>query len=53
VFVGSGLWWLFLSASVASMRGRLSGTRLRSINRASGAAIVAFGLYALSTLIAR
>jgi threonine/homoserine/homoserine lactone efflux protein len=53
VFVGSAIWWLFLSAGVASMRGRLSGEWMRSINRASGAAIVAFGLYALSTLLAR
>jgi threonine/homoserine/homoserine lactone efflux protein len=53
VFVGSAIWWLFLSAGVASMRGRLSGEWMRSINRASGAAIVGFGLYALSTLLAR
>jgi len=51
VFAGSGLWWLFLSASVASMRHRLGGGWMRAVNRLSGAAIVAFGLYALSTAV--
>jgi threonine/homoserine/homoserine lactone efflux protein len=53
VFIGSALWWLFLSSSVARVRHRLSGGWMRSINRASGAAIVAFGLYTLATLLAR
>ncbi len=53
VFVGSGLWWLFLSALAASMRRRVRGGWMRAVNRASGAAIVGFGLYALSTLLGR
>ncbi|MBV8281958.1 MAG: LysE family transporter [Candidatus Eremiobacteraeota bacterium] len=53
VFVGSGLWWLFLSALAASMRKRVRSGWMRAVNRASGAAIVGFGLYALSTLLGR
>jgi threonine/homoserine/homoserine lactone efflux protein len=53
VFVGSALWWLFLSSSVALMRHRISGRSMQIINRLSGGSIVAFGLYALSTLMAR
>jgi threonine/homoserine/homoserine lactone efflux protein len=51
VFVGSGLWWLLLSASVARMRHRVGDGWMRAINRLSGGLIVAFGLYALSTLV--
>ena len=51
VFVGSGLWWLFLSSSVAHMRHRVSDDWMQGINRLSGGLIVAFGLYALSTLV--
>jgi threonine/homoserine/homoserine lactone efflux protein len=53
VFVGSGLWWLFLSSSVALMRHRISIGSMQAINRFSGGMLVAFGLYALSTLVAR
>jgi len=53
VFIGSALWWLFLSSSVAWMRHRLSGEWMQTINRLSGGAIVVFGLYSLSTLLAR
>lgn len=51
VFIGSGFWWLFLSTSVSLMRHRLSDGWMRTVNRLSGAAIVVFGLYALSTLL--
>jgi threonine/homoserine/homoserine lactone efflux protein len=51
VFVGSGLWWLFLSTAVAMMRHRVGDSWMRAINRISGGSIVAFGLYALSTLL--
>jgi threonine/homoserine/homoserine lactone efflux protein len=53
VFVGSALWWLFLSTSVALMRHRISDSWMRAINRLSGGGIVAFGLYSLSTLLPR
>lgn len=48
VFFGSALWWLLLSNGVALFRHRLGQTWMRSINRVSGAMIVAFGLYALA-----
>ncbi len=53
VFVGSALWWLFLSTSVALMRHRIGDSWMRAINRLSGGGIVAFGLYSLSTLLPR
>ncbi|HEX4585131.1 MAG TPA: LysE family transporter [Burkholderiaceae bacterium] len=53
VFVGSGLWWLFLSTAAARMRHRVSDSWMRAINRLSGGTIVLFGLYALSTLLPR
>ena len=53
VFVGSALWWLFLSTSVALMRHRVSNSWMQAINRLSGGGIVAFGLYSLSTLLPR
>jgi threonine/homoserine/homoserine lactone efflux protein len=53
VFVGSALWWLFLSTSVALMRHRVSDSWMQAINRLSGGGIVAFGLYSLSTLLPR
>jgi threonine/homoserine/homoserine lactone efflux protein len=53
VFVGSALWWLFLSTCVAWMRHRVSDVWMQAVNRLSGSAIVAFGLYSLSTLVPR
>jgi threonine/homoserine/homoserine lactone efflux protein len=53
VFVGSGLWWLFLSTSVALMRHRIGEASMQAINRLAGGGIVAFGLYALSTPLQR
>ena len=50
VFLGSALWWLILSSSVA-FAGRVVGPdQLRWINRLSGAVILAFGVVALATL---
>jgi threonine/homoserine/homoserine lactone efflux protein len=53
VFAGSALWWLFLSSSVSMMRHRISAKWMQRINRLSGASIIVFGLYALSTLVSR
>lgn len=47
VFVGSLLWWLLLAAGVGLLRGRLTPTALRGINRASGLLIAGFGIWAL------
>jgi threonine/homoserine/homoserine lactone efflux protein len=51
VFVGSALWWLLLSSGVALFRERVNAGWMLAINRLSGGVILAFGLYALSTLL--
>ncbi|HKX09016.1 MAG TPA: LysE family transporter [Stellaceae bacterium] len=48
VFIGSALWWLALSTAVSLIRHRLAPSVLVWINRASGAAIMAFGILALT-----
>lgn len=50
VFLGSAGWWLVLSCGVGLLRGYLTPVRLRWVNRASGAALVGFGLLALLSL---
>ena len=50
VFLGSALWWLLLSSGVGLFRSRVSPTWMRSVNRLAGGTILAFGVYALSTL---
>ena len=47
VFTGSLLWWLLLAGGVGLLRGRLTPTALRAINRVSGILIAGFGLWAL------
>lgn len=46
VFLGSLIWWLFLSGAVGLLRGRLT-PHLRWVNRGSGAILAGFGLVAL------
>ena len=53
VFVGSALWWLMLSGGVGAFRSRLNSDWMRVVNRVSGVIILAFGLYALSTVLVR
>jgi threonine/homoserine/homoserine lactone efflux protein len=48
VFVGSALWWLALSTAVSVVRHRLPETVLVWINRASGGAIMIFGIAAMT-----
>lgn len=48
VFLGSALWWVFLSTATGLYRGRLSTGGLRWVNRISGTIIAAFGALALS-----
>lgn len=47
VLIGSSLWWLMLSGIVGLIRHRIDNATMLWINRGSGAAIVAFGLFAL------
>jgi len=51
VFLGSALWWLILSWSVAHLRSRLAPGALRWVNRISGLVIAGFGALALSAAI--
>lgn len=50
VFLGSALWWIFLSTATGLFRSRLSTGGLRWVNRVSGTIITAFGVLALSGL---
>ena len=52
VFVGSALWWLFLSGTVGLVRGRLNHQSLRWVNRIAGAVIAGFGVCAVLSLTA-
>lgn len=51
VFLGSGIWWLFLCTLMSLIGNKLALTNLQWINRISGAIIIAFGLVALSSLV--
>ena len=53
VFLGSALWWLFLSGSVGLLRSRITPQRLQGINRLSGCVLIGFGVYALGRSIVR
>jgi threonine/homoserine/homoserine lactone efflux protein len=50
VFLGSALWWLMLSGAVGFARRAVTPTRLRWINRLSGALLIGFGVLALLSL---
>jgi threonine/homoserine/homoserine lactone efflux protein len=47
VFLGSAAWWLLLSTGASSLRARTTPAGLVWVNRASGAVITAFGVFAL------
>ena len=47
VLLGSGAWWVGLTAAVGRLRSRLTPTALVWINRVSGASLLAFGVLAL------
>jgi len=48
VFVGSSLWWIALTSVVGRLRTRLTPVVLVSINRASGVALLVFGVLAIA-----
>jgi threonine/homoserine/homoserine lactone efflux protein len=50
VFVGSVAWWLILSGSVGALRTRITRAHLRWVNRASGAILVGFAVWAVAGL---
>jgi len=47
VFIGSALWWFFLSNLVGLFRARFKTNGLQWVNRISGVIITGFGLFAL------
>jgi threonine/homoserine/homoserine lactone efflux protein len=51
VFAGSALWWIVLSTSVGTLRGKLSPGRMRWVNRLSGVVISGFGAVAILSLV--
>ena len=50
VFIGSGIWWLLLSAFAARLRDRFDARWLQRVNWLSGALLLAVGLGALASL---
>lgn len=50
VFIGSMLWWTFLSTVVNGMRTHFNYQRLVLVNRFSGIVIIIFGIISISTL---
>jgi threonine/homoserine/homoserine lactone efflux protein len=50
VFIGSALWWLFLSKGVGLLGKKFNLAGLRWTNRISGIIITAFGVWALLSL---
>jgi threonine/homoserine/homoserine lactone efflux protein len=51
VFLGSGLWWLFLSGVTGVFEKRITPKVLRLINRFAGTIIIGFGVVALLSVI--
>ena len=52
VLAGSTLWWVVLTSVVAVARDRLSPLVLTWVNRASGAALIVFGVAAVWAALA-
>lgn len=52
VFLGSSLWWLILSGCVGLFRSRVDSKWMETVNRASGAVLFSFGIYALHRSLA-
>lgn len=50
VFLGSAMWWLFLSGGVSLFRHKVTPQRLRLVNYICGVIIIAFGLLALGSV---
>jgi threonine/homoserine/homoserine lactone efflux protein len=50
-WLGSTAWWVILCSIVGWARGRVSTTALLWVNRISGAALVAFGIVAIASVL--
>jgi len=51
VFIGSALWWFMLCGAAGILRGKISYSKLTSLNKISGIIITVFGLVILLLLI--
>jgi threonine/homoserine/homoserine lactone efflux protein len=51
VFLGSAIWWLFLSGGVGLLRDKFNTQGLLWVNRISGLVITIFGIIALTNLM--
>ncbi len=51
VFMGSALWWLFLSGGVGLFREKFNHRELQWVNKISGTIILGFGLFALLSAV--
>jgi len=51
VFLGSALWWLFLSGVAGLLRHKATDGPMTWINRISGTVIIAFGVLAMASLV--
>jgi threonine/homoserine/homoserine lactone efflux protein len=51
VFLGSALWWLFLSFGVSLLRAKISARNLLGLNKISGLILLIFGIVALHSSI--
>jgi len=49
IFLGSSIWWLFLSVVTSAFQAKIPASGLRWINRISGAIIIGFGIFALAS----
>ncbi|SFS59591.1 LysE family translocator [Paenibacillus sp. BC26] len=47
VFIGSMIWWLFLSVIIGAIRQTLNASAMRVINQISASVLLAFGVYSL------
>lgn len=53
VFLGSALWWLFLTGVLWRVRHRLNARVLRTVNVLAGLALFAFGIVAVASVLPR
>jgi threonine/homoserine/homoserine lactone efflux protein len=53
VFMGSVIWWFFLSFIASLLKSRLNPTNLKRVNQISGFVIAAFGIWAVASVLLR
>ena len=51
VFLGSAVWWLFLSSLVGVFRHGIGARTLRVVNLVSGCVLMGFGVYAIGSVV--